>query len=133
MRGRLGVAVTPDLLLYGTGGLAYGHVDASANTQLFNGDGSLFAEYPASISTTKVGWTAGAGAEWMFARNWSAKLEYLYVDLGSESAIVFANNWIAEYDAGLPNYKKHVEEEAAHPITETGKQLRSMMSWIRND
>jgi ketol-acid reductoisomerase len=45
----------------------------------------------------------------------------------------FANNWIAEYDAGLPNYKKHVEEEAAHPITETGKQLRSMMSWIRND
>jgi ketol-acid reductoisomerase len=45
----------------------------------------------------------------------------------------FANNWIAEYDAGLPNYKRHVEEEAAHPITETGKQLRSMMSWIRND
>jgi ketol-acid reductoisomerase len=45
----------------------------------------------------------------------------------------FAKNWIAEYDAGLPNYKKHVEEEAAHPITETGKQLRSMMSWIRND
>jgi outer membrane immunogenic protein len=30
---------------------------------------------------------AGAGAEWMFARNWSAKLEYLYVDLGSASAI----------------------------------------------
>jgi ketol-acid reductoisomerase len=45
----------------------------------------------------------------------------------------FANNWIAEYDAGLPNYKKHVESEAAHPITETGKKLRSMMSWIRED
>jgi ketol-acid reductoisomerase len=45
----------------------------------------------------------------------------------------FANNWIAEYDAGLPNYKKHVETEAAHPITETGKKLRSMMSWIRQD
>ncbi len=45
----------------------------------------------------------------------------------------FANNWMAEYDAGLPNYKKHVEEEAAHPITATGKKLRSMMSWIRND
>jgi outer membrane immunogenic protein len=42
---------------------------------------------PASVSKTKVGWTAGAGAEWMFARNWSAKLEYLYVDLGSDSAI----------------------------------------------
>jgi ketol-acid reductoisomerase len=45
----------------------------------------------------------------------------------------FANNWIAEYDAGLPNYKKYVEAEEAHPITETGKKLRSMMSWIRQD
>src|SRR6266568_2583570 len=37
VRGRLGAAVTPDLLLYTTGGLAYGHVDASANT-FFNSD-----------------------------------------------------------------------------------------------
>jgi outer membrane immunogenic protein len=83
VRGRLGVTVTPDLLLYGTGGLAYGHVDASANIQFFNNSSAS----PASVSKTKVGWTAGAGAEWMFAHNWSAKLEYLYVDLGSESAI----------------------------------------------
>ena len=88
VRGRLGVTVTPDLLLYGTGGLAYGRVEASANSQF---DGGLGApgglEARASVSKTKVGWTAGAGAEWMFARNWSAKLEYLYVDLGNESAI----------------------------------------------
>src|ERR1700704_5405702 len=38
VRGRLGVTVTPELLLYGTGGLAYGRVDASANSQ-FLGDG----------------------------------------------------------------------------------------------
>ena len=80
LRGRLGVTVTPELLLYGTGGLAYGHVDASATWGR-----DVFA--PASVSKTKVGWTAGAGAEWMFAHNWSAKLEYLYVDLGNESAI----------------------------------------------
>jgi outer membrane immunogenic protein len=30
-----------------------------------------------------VGYAAGAGAEWMFASNWSAKLEYLHYDLGS--------------------------------------------------
>jgi len=83
VRGRLGVTVTPDLLLYGTGGLAYGRVDASANSQFF---GVGLREAPASVSKTKVGWAAGAGAEWMFARNWSAKLEYLYVDLGNESA-----------------------------------------------
>jgi outer membrane immunogenic protein len=81
-RGRLGATVTPDLLLYATGGLAYGHVDASANT-FFASD----EQFPASVSKTKVGWTVGAGAEWMFARNWSAKVEYLYLDLGNVSAI----------------------------------------------
>ncbi len=87
VRGRLGVTVTPELLLYGTGGLAYGHVDASANF-LVPGDGPNDPPFvgPTSVSKTKVGWTAGAGAEWMFAHNWSAKLEYLYVDLGNEPA-----------------------------------------------
>jgi outer membrane immunogenic protein len=84
VRGRVGVTVTPELLLYGTGGLAFGQVDASANW--FASIGRFGNQAPASVSKTKIGWTAGAGAEWMFARNWSAKLEYLYVDLGSESA-----------------------------------------------
>jgi outer membrane immunogenic protein len=82
VRGRLGVAVTPDILFYGTGGLAYGHVDDSAQT--FE---SITAQFPASISTTRVGWTAGGGAEWMFGRQWSAKIEYLYLDLGTVSAV----------------------------------------------
>ena len=43
----------------------------------------------------------------------------------------FANRWIDEYDAGLPNYKRYVDEHAAHPIEETGAQLRQLMSWIR--
>jgi outer membrane immunogenic protein len=70
VRGRLGVTVTPDLLLYGTGGLAYGRVTDSANVQV--DDPPFFDSWPASISSTKTGWAAGAGAEWMFARNWSA-------------------------------------------------------------
>jgi len=82
VRGRLGATVTPDLLLYATGGLAYGHVDASANTFF-----SSAFQYPASVGQTKAGWTVGAGAEWMFARNWSAKVEYLYLDLGNVSAV----------------------------------------------
>ncbi len=84
VRGRLGVTVTPDLLLYGTGGLAYGRVKASANVQI--DDPPFLDSWPASISSTKTGWAAGAGAEWMFARNWSAKVEYLHIDLGSSSA-----------------------------------------------
>jgi outer membrane immunogenic protein len=84
-RGRVGMTITPDLLVYGTGGLAYGQVDNSGNVQK-----SLplvpTSTFPASASQTRVGWTAGAGAEWMFARGWSAKVEYLHVDLGSPSA-----------------------------------------------
>jgi outer membrane immunogenic protein len=84
VRGRIGVTVAPDLLLYGTGGLAFGQIDASANTDL-----GFFPRdfYPASVSQTKVGWAAGAGAEWMFARNWSARAEYLRVDFGNVTAV----------------------------------------------
>ena len=35
---------------------------------------------------TQAGWTVGAGVEWAFANNWTAKLEYLYVDLGTYNA-----------------------------------------------
>ena len=38
-----------------------------------------------SDSQTRVGWTAGAGLEKKFTRNWSGKLEYLYVDLGTKT------------------------------------------------
>ena len=42
----------------------------------------------------------------------------------------FAREWIAEDDAGRPNFTKYREEGAAHPIEVVGKQLRSMMSWV---
>jgi outer membrane immunogenic protein len=84
-RGRVGTTITPDLLVYGTGGLAYGQVADSGNVQksIPLVPTSTFA---ASTSQTRVGWAAGAGAEWMFARGWSAKVEYLHVDFGSASA-----------------------------------------------
>ena len=40
----------------------------------------------ASVNPTSTGWTAGGGLEWMFWPNWSAKVEYLYYDLGPVSA-----------------------------------------------
>jgi outer membrane immunogenic protein len=36
-------------------------------------------------SNTEYGWTAGAGIEWAFADNWTAKVEYLFVDLGNST------------------------------------------------
>lgn len=71
VRGRLGYAADR-FMPYITGGLAYGKVEASVP-----GTGSA--------SETRYGWTVGAGAEYALTRNWSAKAEYLYVDLGKFS------------------------------------------------
>ena len=93
VRGRFGLAVTPRVLLYGTGGLAYGRISTSGSVSAINvggfagADGGTFTPVAASFgsSTTKIGWTVGAGIEGAFADNWSARLEYLYVDLGTVS------------------------------------------------
>lgn len=91
VRGRIGYLFTPALLVYGTGGFAYGgawaEVDqtASVNTNnpnepefvqggIWNGNGEQ--------NQLLTGWTAGAGLEWMFMPNWSLKGEALYWDLG---------------------------------------------------
>ena len=71
-RGRIGYTFGTQgtWLVYATGGLAYGEVKGSDS--LFNASGSAL----------QAGWTVGAGVETAFWRNWSAKAEYLYVDLG---------------------------------------------------
>jgi opacity protein-like surface antigen len=76
VRGRLGYAQS-GWLLYATGGYAYGEVDTNASATA----GALSAQL--SRSQINNGWTVGAGAELMLAPRWSAKLEYLYVDLGN--------------------------------------------------
>jgi outer membrane immunogenic protein len=85
VRGRLGVVVAPALMFYGTAGLAYGQTEHSANLNERFGTSNNF-NFGANANSTKVGWAAGAGAEWAFARNWSLKAEYLHIDLGSVSA-----------------------------------------------
>ena len=78
VRARAGVLVTPKVLLYATGGLAYGEVDSGATI------GLVPTAFP-STSSTNVGWTVGAGIEGAIGGGWTAKLEYLYVDLGTVS------------------------------------------------
>jgi outer membrane immunogenic protein len=88
VRGRLGFTITPTFLVYGTGGLAYGGLNSSVaiNQQNLGPAGSNFTvpfSSFGSLSNSRVGWTAGGGVEWLFAPNWSVKVEYLYYDLGS--------------------------------------------------
>jgi hypothetical protein len=77
----------PSLLVYGTGGLAYGEVKAhtTINQAQVVPLGSVVSNFGASssISQIRTGWTAGGGFELMLAQNWSAKIEYLYYDLGT--------------------------------------------------
>jgi outer membrane immunogenic protein len=81
LRARLGFAPINRLLLYGTGGLAYGHVSSTSDVSF--DDGATFVS--GSTSSLRLGWTAGGGAEYTIGKNWTIKTEYLYVDLGSQS------------------------------------------------
>ncbi len=90
VRGRLGILFGPSLLLYGTVGLAYGGVSAStgiAQTILGPAGGIVPPTWTAAgaYSGTLVGWTGGAGAEWLLLPNWSTKVEYLHYDLGART------------------------------------------------
>ena len=44
----------------------------------------------------------------------------------------FTRNWQAEYDAGLPNYKKFQQADKEHPIEKVGEQLRAKMVWLQD-
>jgi outer membrane immunogenic protein len=78
IRGRVGYTVTPAVLLYATGGLAVAHVQTAAAIAFT----ATPDTYAGSSDQIRAGWTVGGGGEWMVAKNWSVKAEYLYVDLG---------------------------------------------------
>jgi outer membrane immunogenic protein len=78
LRGRLGVLPAERILLYATGGLAYGRIDSTYSSGFIG-----FPLLAASSSTTRLGWTVGAGVEGALDSNWTVKAEYLYMDLGS--------------------------------------------------
>jgi outer membrane immunogenic protein len=70
VRGRAGYAFN-NIYLYGTGGLAFGELRAET--------------FGLSETHTNAGWTVGAGAEFGLVQNWTAKIEYLYVDLSNSN------------------------------------------------
>src|SRR5699024_5034502 len=45
----------------------------------------------------------------------------------------FAERFIADQDAGAPEFKRMRTEQEAHPIEETGRKLRGLMSWVKSD
>ena len=105
---RAGFVATPDnrLMFYGTGGFAYGggsrHFDVfdSLNGWGWFGNGG---------SSTRTGWTIGAGVEYAITNNITLKGEYLYYDLGSTNTVTVANAaantlWPASYATAKINF-----------------------------
>ena len=84
LRPRIGYALG-NWLLYATGGGALGQVDTNATAAV----GSFVATN--NHSQTRGGWTLGGGVEVELMAGWSAKIEYLYVDLGSRTTTYLAN------------------------------------------
>lgn len=83
VRGRLGVVPTQlsNLMIYGTGGLAIGQV------RYFSQENHTIVPETNTIDVSKIrtGWAAGVGAEYAIDPRWIARLEYLHVDLGTET------------------------------------------------
>jgi outer membrane immunogenic protein len=84
VRGRVGFAYD-QVLFYGTGGLAIADTKLSASA----------LGVTLSDSKTQVGWTVGAGIEWMFVPHWSLKAEYLYRSFSGTT-------FFAQIPPGLP-------------------------------
>lgn len=130
LRARAGWLATDKLLVYGTGGLAYGSVHANStlsNTVGYTATGGGFGAAcpPASGAcytgpTTKVmtGYTAGGGFEYAAWRNVSFKAEYLYVNLGSSSITSAApsvpGNAISSYNTHFSDLDFHVVRVGAN-------------------
>ncbi len=90
IRGRLGFLVTPSVLVYGTGGVAFGSVSGSFSYSAHEIDGFGFASATGggSWSTTRTGATGGGGIEALITQSLTLRLEYRYTDLGRFSETV---------------------------------------------
>jgi opacity protein-like surface antigen len=96
IRGKLGMLIAPNILLYGTGGAAFQRVSVSASCDgFFNVGAGAFESWcfngPKSqtFSSIRAGWTVGGGLEGVIAGNWLGKVEVRYADFGSYNNAFF--------------------------------------------
>lgn len=82
LRARMGFLVSPSVLAYATGGLAYGGGSVSVKQSLVPA-GYTQNPFSGNSDFNNFGWTVGGGLEWVMSDHFSVKAEYLYYDLGS--------------------------------------------------
>jgi outer membrane immunogenic protein len=119
LRGRIGPTITPTILAYVTGGLAYGEVrttNAIDGINLVGGQGvntpPTFVPINTSSSSrsTRAGWTVGGGLEGVVIGNLTAKIEYLYVDLGTVSGTFVAPLLTPSGGSLISRYTAHITD-----------------------
>lgn len=122
VRGRLGVLITPTMLIYGTGGVAFGQVSGSLSYygQICGGSPCLptwdyYSTSYTSFSETRVGATGGVGVEMQLFGPWTARLEYRYTDLGKFTKTFPVNNSNCD-GCGSPSPGASIE---LHPTFQT--------------
>ena len=94
-RGRIG-RTWERALIYVTGGYAFGKTRSSAN---------LVGVFAGSQDNNKSGWTVGGGLEYAFAANWSVKVEYLYIHLGTDNVATLPGVFTAAEEMNLHTAK----------------------------
>lgn len=109
LRARLGFVADQTWLFYGTGGIAFAGVGFSSSTSttttITNSIGQIVNPVTATAggspvtttggggaNATRVGFAVGGGVEKMFAQNWSVKVEYLFMDFGSDTFLTGTAN-----------------------------------------
>jgi outer membrane immunogenic protein len=92
LRARLGYAVLPNVLVYGTGGRAWATTDYTG-VDAFNTGGSVSTTF----SNNGAGWVAGGGVEWApWMNNWILRVEYLHYDINGASSTVGGTNPVTQ-------------------------------------
>ena len=89
VRGRLGYAFG-SAMVYATGGFAYANVNTKVG---ITGTGFTDA---LSSDQMETGWVAGGGVEYLFSPAWSAKIEYQFINLGSQTVSAVASYGIID-------------------------------------
>lgn len=104
LTGRLGMAFDR-WLVYGKGGAAWARDRYSTNFYTLPGT---------EVTDTRLGWTVGAGVEYAFAPQWTAKLEYNYMDFGTRS-VSFAPGFSTDIDQQVHAVKFGVNYKFGSP------------------
>jgi outer membrane immunogenic protein len=101
IRLRGGFLVTPDVLLYGTGGIAFQEIEATVTCNGTTGAMCTLSNQTQTQSTVLTGYTIGGGLEWKLWRNILLRAEYRYSDFGSWKPTYFLGSGDAQVHSDI--------------------------------